>query len=149
MVDFEDGTQHELAANVIAQSMYAQCDPEGNIYVLMDSIVDWRRSTTALGYEDQVALKQDGRTFMRRCTKGWQLCVQWRDGSTSWEKLSDLKESHPIEVAEYACAQGLEKEPAFNWWVPKVLKKRQVENQKASQSRMTREDYLKMKSTEW
>ena len=57
---------------------------------------------------------------------GWQLCVQWKDGTTSWEKSSALKESHPTEVAEYACAQGLEREPAFNWWVPHVIKKRKM-----------------------
>ena len=62
---------------------------------------------------------------MCRSTRGWQLCVQWKDGSTSWEKLSDLKESHPIETAEYVHAQGLMREPAFNWWAPHVLKKRE------------------------
>ena len=41
------------------------------------------------------------------------------------EKLSDLKESNPIDVAEYAVAQNLQAEPAFNWWVSFVLKKRE------------------------
>ena len=62
---------------------------------------------------------------MRRSTAGWQVCAQWKDGSSSWQKLSDFKESHPVETAEYAVAQGLEQEPAFNWWVPHVLKKRE------------------------
>jgi hypothetical protein len=52
------------------------------------------------------------------------LCCQWQDGSTSWESIADLKESHPIETAEYAVTKGLDHEPAFNWWVPYVLKKR-------------------------
>jgi len=30
IVEFEDGTEAELAANAIAQSMYAQCDKDGN-----------------------------------------------------------------------------------------------------------------------
>ena len=37
---------------------------------------------------------------------------------------SDLKESHPIETAEYAKILGIDHEAAFNWWVPHVLKKR-------------------------
>ena len=37
-----------------------------------------------------------------------------------------MKESHPVEVAEYARAGGIDKEPAFKWWVPHTLKKRQV-----------------------
>ena len=99
IVEFEDGEQAELAANTIAQSMYYQCDPDGNQYVMFDSIVDFRRSTTALCYSDQKVLKADGRSFMRRTTAGWHLCVQWKDGSTLWEKLSDLKDSHPDECA--------------------------------------------------
>jgi hypothetical protein len=23
-------------------------------------------------------------------TKGWKLCVKWKDGTTSWERLADL-----------------------------------------------------------
>lgn len=53
------------------------------------------------------------------------MCVQWKDGSSSWMKLSDLKESKPLEVAEYALANKLLSEPAFVWWAPYVLKKRQ------------------------
>ena len=35
-----------------------------------------------------------------------------------------LKESHPIETANYAVAQGIDGDPDFNWWVPHVIKKR-------------------------
>ena len=47
-----------------------------------------------------------------------------KDGSTSWKKLTELKESHPVQTAEFAIAQGIDNEPAFNWWVKHVLKKR-------------------------
>ena len=60
---------------------------------------------------------------MRKTTAGWHLCVLWKDGSTSWEWLADLKESYPVQVAEYAVAQGLDHEPAFAWWGLYVLKK--------------------------
>jgi hypothetical protein len=61
---------------------------------------------------------------MKRSTIGWQVCCQWKNGSTSWENLADLKESHPLETAEYAVTQGIDHKPAFNWWVPHVLKMR-------------------------
>jgi hypothetical protein len=35
-----------------------------------------------------------------------------------------LKEWHPVQVAEFAIATGIADEPAFNWWVTCVLKKR-------------------------
>ena len=48
-----------------------------------------------------------------------------------------MKESYPVEVAEYARARGIDKEPAFEWWVSHTMKKRashpistQEENQK-------------------
>jgi hypothetical protein len=58
-------------------------------------------------------------------TEGWKHCIQWKDGSTSWEPLSSVKESNPVEVAEYAVAQKLETEPAFSLWLPYSLKKRE------------------------
>ena len=92
---------------------------------MFELIVYFRRSTTALCYADQKVLKADGRYFMRWTTDVWQLCIQWKDGYTSWEKLSDLKESHPMECAEYDVSQGLQNESAFNLWVCFVLKKQE------------------------
>ena len=61
----------------------------------------------------------------KRCNRyGWKICCQWKDGSTTWESLKDLKKSHPLEMAEYAVMQGIDHEPTFNWWVPQVLRLR-------------------------
>jgi hypothetical protein len=119
-VTFDDGDVTELTANLIAESMYSQCDPDGNQYVLLDSLIDHRRLDTALKLSDQIVVRNDNRTYKKRNTIGWQICCQWKDGLSSWEKLSDLKESHPIETAKYAVAMGIDHEPAFNWWVPHV-----------------------------
>jgi hypothetical protein len=73
---------------------------------------------------DQKNVRAYGKTYLKRSTVGWQLCCQWKDGSTSCENLADLKESHPIETAKYAKILGINHEPAFNWWVPHVLRKR-------------------------
>ncbi len=51
--------------------------------------------------------------------------ILWRDGTTSWEHLQNLKESNPIQVAEYAVANKLVEEAAFAWWVPHVLQRRE------------------------
>jgi hypothetical protein len=60
---------------------------------------------------------------VRKTTKGLHLCVEWKDGTTIWERLADLKERNPVEVAEYAVAKNLLDAPAFVWWAPHVLKK--------------------------
>ena len=123
IVGFADGDEAKLADNLIATNMYDQFDPNGNYYVIIYSIIDFSRSTTALCYADQKTT-QKGRTYYQRSNAGWKLCCQWKDGSTSWMKLLDIKESHPIETAEYDVAQGIDGEPAFNWWVPHIIKKR-------------------------
>eukprot|EP00804_Cyclotella_cryptica_P001676 CCRYP_009051-RA/>CCRYP_009051-RA protein AED:0.08 eAED:0.08 QI:0/0/0/1/0.5/0.6/5/0/841 len=121
-VRFPDGRTEELAANVIAEAVYAQCDADGNQYVLLDAIVDYRKDpSVAVARNDQVSVIDD-KKIVKRSTR--ELCCEWKDGSTSWQKLSDLKESHPLQVAEFAFAAHIADEPAFNWWVSWVLKKR-------------------------
>jgi hypothetical protein len=39
---FDDGDETILNANLIAEAMYAQCNPDRNQYVLLDSIIDHR-----------------------------------------------------------------------------------------------------------
>ena len=48
-VEFMDGQQTELVANVIAENMFAQCDSEGkNQYILLAGIVDHRKYQSAV-----------------------------------------------------------------------------------------------------
>ncbi len=42
-VVFNDGMIKELMTNEIAECMYAQCDPGGNQYVLLDCFVDFEK----------------------------------------------------------------------------------------------------------
>ena len=39
-------------------------------------------------------------------TKGWDMLVRWKDGSQSWIPLKDVKESNPLETADYAISRG-------------------------------------------
>jgi hypothetical protein len=123
-VEFADGAEAEYSANVIAENMWAQCDIDGNQYQLLDAIIDHKSDGHAVKRADGFVVV-NGRKHMKKTTKGWQLCIQWKDGTTSWERLADLKESNPIEAAEYAVARSIEDEPAFAWWVNFTLKKRE------------------------
>jgi hypothetical protein len=87
----------------------------------MDELIDYRSDLNAVQFADRF-VTVNGWQYHRKLTAGWSLCVLWKDGSTSWEKLSDLKEYYPVEVAEFAKAQDIDHEPAFAWWVPFVLK---------------------------
>ena len=122
-VEFHDGHVESYAANLIAENIYEQLDDEGNKYKLIDQIMDHRKDATAIPISEGTFF-HNGREHKKKTTRGWQLCILWKDGSTSWEMLKDLKESYPLEVAEYAVANLLDKEPAFNWWVDFTLKRR-------------------------
>ena len=41
--------------------------------------------------------------------------LQWKGGTSDWVRLADLKESFPLEVAEYTQANRIDDEPAFAW----------------------------------
>ena len=120
-VEFPDGQIAKYSANIIAENMYAQCDTEGDQYLMPKEIVDWKKDASATSPADMYVTCSANKHFCKT-TKGWQLCVEWKDGTTSWERLADLKESNPIEVAEFTIAHGLQDEPAFIWWVPYTLK---------------------------
>ena len=51
-VEFADGQTTELAANVIDENMFAQCDSEGNQYLLLAGIVDHRKDSSAVEKND-------------------------------------------------------------------------------------------------
>lgn len=122
-IEFTDGTRDKITANVIAENMYAQVDDQGNQFALLQEIQDHKKDGTALSDEDAWDYRGANRT-RKPTTKGWQLLVAWKDGSSSWVKLKDIKASNPVEVAEYAVANRIHEEPAFAWWVQTVLRRR-------------------------
>jgi hypothetical protein len=38
----------------------------------------------------------------RYTTKGWNICLSWDDGLTSWHTISDVKNSYTTQLAKYA-----------------------------------------------
>ena len=36
---------------------------------------------------------------------------EWKDGSTEWIALKDIKDSYPLEIAEYAVANQIQEDP--------------------------------------
>jgi hypothetical protein len=85
-VPFPDGRTEELAANVIAEAIYAQCDADGYQYVLLVAIVDYQKDPSVAVARDAQVMIVNGRKI-----------VKWKDSSASWQKLSELKESCPLQ----------------------------------------------------
>lgn len=123
-VEFPDGAIREYGANVIADNMYSQVDHEGFAYNILDGIVAFDKSRHATSRKDKYIVTKSGQRRLRKSTAGWNLLVAWKNGTEQWIPLSIMKESNPIEVAEFAVAQGIADEPAFCWWVSYTLRKR-------------------------
>ena len=104
--------------------MYAQVNDEGNMFQLLDEIMDHKKDDTAIDIANGTVTTSSGNVKPKITTQGWQLLMLWKDKSTSWVKLKDLKASNPVELAEYAVANRIAEEPAFKWWVSNTLRKR-------------------------
>jgi len=64
VVHFNDGDETQLTANMMAESLYSQCDPDGHEYILLDNIVNHRRTDTAIKLADQKVVRANGRTYL-------------------------------------------------------------------------------------
>ena len=60
---------------------------------------------------------KNGQKVPKQTTKGHQLLLQFCGNETEWMDLQTVKDSNPIEVAEFAIVNQLDQQPAFAWWV--------------------------------
>jgi hypothetical protein len=113
-VDFGDGNYYEYSANVILENLYSQADDSNVNFTTLEGIIDHDSDETAVKITDGW-FTMPGSNVKRRVitTKGWRFRVQWTDGTTTWVPLSTIKESNPVELAEYCKARGIDKEPAM------------------------------------
>ncbi|KAI2498349.1 Reverse transcriptase (RNA-dependent DNA polymerase) [Fragilaria crotonensis] len=121
-IEYADGNIEELTANIIAENLIAQVDEEGRRQMMLDEIIDHRVNEDAIPKSQGTYVNPYGVKRQKQTTRGWEVLIQWKDGSTDWIALKDFKESYPVELALYATDRGIQDEPAFAWWVPYVLK---------------------------
>ena len=119
----EDGTYDSYFANTIAENLFSQCDAEGREFNTIREITGHRTDGHALSKADGQYMV-GGHLRPKKTTAGWKINVEFTDGSTAWLPLKDVKESNPIELAEYAIQNRIDDEPAFKWWVSLVIRKR-------------------------
>ena len=124
-LEFEDGTTDKYLANTIAENIYTQVDTEGQRHAAIREIVDHKSDDSAITIQNGFTVGRSGNRVPKKTTRGWKLLIELTDGSTEWVALKDLKESNPVELAEYAIGNGIANEPAFNWWVSYVIRKRE------------------------
>ena len=117
--------------------MYSNIDSDGYDVGFIDSIIDHRVDDAVITKKTS-PLKNKSKKIPTITTDGWDLKIKWCDGTTTWSSLVYLKEADPVLVADYAVQHNLVDAPAFVWWVPHVLRKRDriVNNVKVGIRRM-------------
>ena len=68
-VEFAGGEVIELTTNLITESMCAQCNSEGNEYLLLDVLVDYQKDNKAISLFDQ-QITVWGRPKIHKTTAG-------------------------------------------------------------------------------
>ena len=63
----------------------------------------------------------NGRRTKKKTTTRWDIEIKWRDGSTLWLPMKEVKATNSVELAEYAVENWTDDEPAFDWWVKPTL----------------------------
>ncbi len=121
-VEFPDQSRAWYTANTIAENLYAQCDSEGNMFRILDEITDHRCTEAALSGDDRYKTLRNGTKAPKKTVKGWEFCVTYKGGESEWIDAQTVKDSNPIEAAEYALVAELGQEPAFIWWVHDVVR---------------------------
>jgi hypothetical protein len=62
---------------------------------------------------DKYITTKTGTRRLCQTTVGWRFLVEWANSSCQWIDLKLLKESNPVQVAEYVTARNIADEPAF------------------------------------
>jgi hypothetical protein len=99
--EFDDGTTGAYSANTIASNIFMESDADCYSSSLLYEIVDHKSSGEATKMADKYFTTKAGTKRMRQTTQGWKFLVQWANGTRQWIALKVLKESNPVQVAEY------------------------------------------------
>ena len=125
-MEYSDGHKASMAYNAITMNMFAQVDIEGNRHALFDENADHRTDGKEIKQQDAFITSKNGIQRRLETTAGWEIIVQWKDGSTNWVSLKYMKESYPVQVSEYGVQSIISADPSIAWWVLYVLKKHNI-----------------------
>ena len=69
---------------------------------MIKSITDKRTNGTQTLQQYAFVTTKSGTKRRKNTTKVWEVCIQWKDGSTTRNKLKDIKDLYPVKMSEYA-----------------------------------------------
>ena len=114
-IEFQDGFCQPVAANIIAENLFDQVYQERRSHKITDMIIDVRKTDKALTDKDAFDIYSNCMKRRKATTQGWEVCIQCKDRSTTWNTLKDVKDSCTIYLADYALENWTAFNPAFAW----------------------------------
>ena len=69
-VEFIDGSKQAMSANLIAENMFATVDEEGHRHIILESIINYRKTDSAITMEDAFVISRNGNKRRKETTKG-------------------------------------------------------------------------------
>ena len=80
-VECDNGYKTAMTANAIASNLFSQVDQDRQHFVLFNDIVYSRNNSTQIKEGDSFIHMSNGNKRSIETTKGWKVCIQWKDGS--------------------------------------------------------------------
>ena len=113
-VEFEDEDVIEHMTYVIGENMLTRTNDYGHATMALQAMLNYRTDETLHALKDKHA-HDNNQKKLRKSSQGWDLEVIWKDGTTDWLPLDDVKKDKHVEVAEHASARNACKKVSFNW----------------------------------
>ena len=124
-IEFQDGFRQPVAADLIAENLFAQVYQEGRRNKLINMIINIKKNDKYVKDKDSFDISSNGTKRHKANNKSWEVYIHQKDGINTWNTLKDVKDLSTIELAEYPIENRIASKPVFEWWVPYTLKKRE------------------------
>jgi hypothetical protein len=97
IAEFPDGHISEYEANLIPNAIYDETNDDGYQEVLFEQIIGRDRCIPEpSSMQDDTLTPDNIRKSNKYTTKGWMICISWKDGTSSWHPMSEIKNSYPL-----------------------------------------------------
>ena len=100
-VEFPDGQVKEYSANLISENLLGRVGYEFTSNIMEAIVYHTQDAKMAIPFKNKNVVAGSGKK-PRKTLIGWKIKVRWVNREEQWIPLDILKESHPVEVSEYA-----------------------------------------------
>ena len=100
-LDFPDGRIEKFAVNFFAENLFNRSDSDRWDMGLINEVTNIQKyPSIAIAKEDGTFITALGQYRYVVINKGWDVQIRWKDQSTSWLLMAEVKAGNHIELAE-------------------------------------------------